>query len=157
MPSRFAPSTPPRVRVSDCLCPGTPHEGGDFVTLYSALPIEAGTAATRALARMGAGSDPEVVILKAILPHVVSDWTFLDHESGEPLDITPESVTEALPWTHGGYEVAKEAADRYLGSVVTPFLSLASKPKKRKSSRTTPTVSTSARTPSSSETPESSE
>lgn len=154
---RFAPSTPPRVRVSDCLCPGTPHEGGDFVTLYDRLPVEAGTAATRALARMAPTDDAEAVILRAILPHVVADWTLLDHESGEPIPITSATVAEALPWTHGGYEVAKEAADRYLGSVVTPFLSRASKKPTGKSSSTTRTASTSRKTPSSSAAPEPSE
>lgn len=151
---RFAPSSPVRVRVSDCLCPDTPHADGDFVTLYDKLPVEAGTAATRALARMSPGEDAEVVILKAILPHVVAGWTFLDHESGEPLGVTPAGVIEALPWTHGGYEVAKEAADRYLGSVVTPFLSRPSKKTTARSSRTTRTASTSPKTPSSSEAPE---
>ena len=152
--SRFAPSSPVRVRVSDCLCPDTPHADGDFVTLCERLPVEAGTAATRALARMTPSEDAEVVILKAILPHVVAGWTFLDHETKEPLEVTPAAVAEALPWTHGGYEVAKEAADRYLGSVVTPFLSRASKKPTAKSSRTTRTASTSAKTDSSSAAPE---
>jgi hypothetical protein len=119
--------------------------------LYERLPVVAGTAATRALARMGADEEAETVILKAILPYVVADWTILDHESGQPLEVTPDNIAEALPWTHGGYEVAREAADRYLGSVVTPFLSRASKKATAKSSRSTPTGSTSAKAPSSSE------
>lgn len=146
---RFEPSAPVRVRVSDCLCPDTPHADGDFVTLYDRLPVDAGTAATRALVNRKPSQDPEEAILRAILPHIIIDWTILDHETGQPLEITPDNVAEALPWTHGGYEVAKAAADRYLDAVVTPFLSRVLPKPTDKSSPTTQTASTSA-SPSSS-------
>lgn len=154
---RFAPSAPVRVRVSDCLCPDTPHADGDFVTLHDRLPPAAGFAATRALSQRSPGEEPETVILRAILPHVVSDWTFLDHETKQPLEVTPSSVTEALPWTEGGYEVAKAAVNRYLDAVVTPFLSRVSTTPTDEPSPSTPTASTSRRTRSSSTPPAPSE
>lgn len=155
--SRFAPSNPVRVRVSDCLCPDTPHADGDFVTLYDRLPVTAGTAATRALSTRDPGEEPETAILRAILPHVIASWTFLDHETGEPLEINPSAVTEALPWTDGGFEVAKAAIGHYLDEVVAPFLSRVSTPPTPEPSPSTPTALTSRKTRSSSKRPEPSE
>lgn len=101
---RFATETPVRVRVGDCLCPGTPHSEGDFVTLSTRMSIEAGAAAVAAMARSGEETT-ELTVMRAALPHMVTAWDFLDAETGEPLPITPDNVTEALPWNYGGREV----------------------------------------------------
>lgn len=148
MPGRFPESVPVRVRVGDCTCPDAPHTDGDFVTLEPKLTPAAGMAAIRALTKSGT-DDANVVIMAAILPHVIRGWDFLDYESKQPLEITPASVREALPWTAGGFEVANRAVDLYLGEVMGPLASRLSPKRKRPSSPSTPTELTSA-TPSSS-------
>lgn len=149
--SRFAPSTPVRVRVSDCLCPDTPHEGGDFVTLHPKLTVEGGLAASASLSTIPAGVNPATVVMTAILPHVIAAWDFLDSETGLPIPITPDTVAEALPWEAGGKEVVERAIDLYIGALSgTPLASRASAKPTAESSRTTPTALTSRKARSSS-------
>src|SRR5574338_106449 len=130
---RFPESVPVRVRTGDCLCPGAPHADGDFVTLEPKLTPAAGMAAIRALARKDPDEDANVVIMAAILPYSIREWTFLDAGSGQPgkngetiygpLEISAVSVREALPWTAGGFEVANRAIDLYLSEVMGPLAS----------------------------------
>ena len=148
---RFEPSAPVRVRVSDCLCPDTPHADGDFVTLHPKLPVDGGLAASASLATSGPGANPATIVMTAILPYVIASWDFLDSETGQPIPITHENVAEALPWEAGGKEVVDRAVDLYIGALSgTPLASRASAKATAGSSRTTPTALTSRKVRSSS-------
>ena len=150
---RFAPSTPPRVRVSDCLCPGTPHEAGDYVVLEPELTVDGGLAASAAVARaVATGGDFTAEVLSAALPYQIRSWDFLDADTKQPLEITPASVEEALPWTKGGKEVAQTAFDLYVDQILgrAPLASRGSDPTTDSSSSSTPTAETSAKARSSS-------
>lgn len=155
---RFAPSAPVRVRVSDCCCPDTPHADGDFVTLHPKLTVEAGLAASASMGNLRRGDSPVTAVMTAILPHVIAEWDFLDAETGLPIPVSPEAVTEALPWDAGGKEVADRAVDLYIGALSgTPLPSRASTKATAKSSPSTPTRLTSRSRRSSSKPPAPSE
>jgi hypothetical protein len=53
--------------------------------------------------------------------HGVADWTFLD-DLGNPIPVTPDNVTRALPFTKGGRLVADKADDLYAEAVTAPLV-----------------------------------
>lgn len=139
---RFASESPVRVRVGDCSCPGAPHQAGDFVVLRRALSIEGGAAAIDAVS-VGGG---DAAVAAAILPHMIESWDFLDAETGEPLEVTPDSVAEALPWNYGGKEVVNALSE----ALAAPLSSSPSEKTTLKPLDSTPTASTSRKARSSS-------
>jgi hypothetical protein len=88
------------VRVRDCACPDTPHEG-HFVFVTSTLSLEGGVEAEAALiaAITTAGKGPvdtkalEVLWRDIFVRHGVVGWDLCD-EDGEPIPFSLEALRE---------------------------------------------------------------
>lgn len=120
------------IRVGDCLCTDTPHDGlegrddGDIVYLDPQLSLEGGLAANAALATFG---DDQAALERELgLSYIlggVGDWNFLD--GGKPIPLTPSNIRRALPWGAGGRVVAEKANELYFNEVVGPLVERARK------------------------------
>lgn len=78
-----------RVRVRDCTCPGTPHEG-HFVQLAETMPFRAGYLVERILVK-SFGRDVDEVqaeITLTFIRHGAVDWDLCDDEgAARPFDV----------------------------------------------------------------------
>lgn len=125
--SRLDAAEPVAVRVGDCLCANTPHDGqdghddGDIVYLDPQLSLEGGLAANAALATNGESAALERELGLAYVLGGVSAWNFLD-DLGRPIPVTPENIRRALPWGKGGRLVAEVANTTYFGEVIGPLV-----------------------------------
>jgi hypothetical protein len=114
-----------QVRVRDCTCPGTPHNGeGDWIALTPTLSLEGGLAAEgdlRAVALIRDENERSEALqrrwLITFVRYGAKAWNFVDEEGNEqPFDI------EAILADYGiAQPVANRAADLYTDSVLRPF------------------------------------
>lgn len=86
------------VRVGDCTCPDTPHDGHS-IFLAPSLPFAAGFAAERLI--LGAfGQDGETItrrLLETFIRHGVTGWDLCDAEGNErPFDVEAVLADYAL-------------------------------------------------------------
>ena len=160
--SRFDPVPPVPVAIGPCLCPGTPHDGGDVVYLAPVLSAAGGMAAQGAISdASGDGVLLQELLWRIYRDHGIVDWNLLDEE-GDPVPLTPENKTQALPYGKGGELVANKADELYNEDVLRPFLArltalqkLAAEEKRRqraahsKAGSTAPTPKATSATPTS--------
>ena len=120
--SRFDHLPDVAVPIGPCLCPDTPHPGGDVVYLTAQLSAQGGMAAQGAIAD---GFDDAVrlqeLLWRIYRDHGIVSWNLLD-EDGEPVPLTPSNIERALPFGKGGRAVADAADDLYNADVLAPFL-----------------------------------
>ena len=102
------------VPVGACRCPGAPHGDGDVVYLYPELGMQAGLAIMAAVDLGQTNEETLAAIYRLMVERGVADWTFLDDE-GEKVEISPSTISGALPWMKGGNLVAKAAIAQYAG------------------------------------------
>lgn len=109
---------PVPVPLGVCLCPGTPHAGGDTVHLRPALDVGGG------LLVAGALSDDDGTIVerlgRAYLVAGIVSWTFTDAR-GEPVPVTPRNILR-LRFSGPMVDVADKAASLYGDTVLTPLV-----------------------------------
>lgn len=115
------------VPVGACRCPGTPHEGGDVVSLYPELPLDGGLAAQAAM-WLDDQIQRGIQLYGAMLDHGIAEWTFVD-ENGEPEPIDHDTIRRLLPWAKGGADVSHAAAALYGAAVTTPFAQIVAQAK----------------------------
>lgn len=116
-----------RVPVGACRCPGSPHDGGDWVDLRPAPTIDIGSAVYAAVANVG--DDPmalQVELGRAYLRYGITAWSFTDAR-GEPIAVAPrrpgfdELVSRLLPFSQGGFDVSDMADTLYSEEVLRPL------------------------------------
>lgn len=114
----FADDATIPVPLEECLCPGTPHEGGDVIELRAELSVDGGLAV---LAEMTGDAKGSVVerLGRAYLRYGIAAWTFVD-DAGEAIPVTQERIAR-LRWTGGLYRVADRAATLYGEAVLAPL------------------------------------
>jgi hypothetical protein len=108
------------VAVGACRCPGTPHTGGDTVSLDTQLSTTAGIAAQAALMEGSSWEERYAGMVMGLMRFSVRDWTFRDAKGAIP--ITPANVDEHLPWLRGGKEVAAAITELHQASILDPFV-----------------------------------
>jgi hypothetical protein len=119
--SRLASTEPVAVDIGPCACEGQPHES-DLVFLAPALSMSGGMAAQGAISK----SDGDPVVLQELLAdiwirHGVVDWNLLD-DKGQPIPLTSENVTAALPYGKGGRLVSERADELYAEDILAPLV-----------------------------------
>lgn len=113
----FASDDRTPVELGECLCPGTPHEGGDTVWLRSELDMGGGFAAAGLVL---SGGTLEETLGRGYLVAGVVDWTFVD-ESGNKVPPTRANISR-LKFNDAIYRVADAAADLYGDTVLRPLV-----------------------------------
>ncbi len=113
-----------KVRVRDCACPGTPHNGeGDWVLLAPTLSLEAGLAAEQDLREINA-QYPEDERSNALqrrwvvtfVKYGAKGWNLQGEDGDLPFDV------DAILADYGlAQPVADRAADLYTDAVLRPF------------------------------------
>jgi hypothetical protein len=119
--SRLATTEPVVVDIGPCACEGRPHEA-DFVYLAPALSMSGGMAAQGAISK----SEGDPVILQELLAdiwirHGVIDWNLVD-DKGQPIPLTSENITRALPYGKGGRLVSERADELYAEDILAPLV-----------------------------------
>jgi hypothetical protein len=126
-----------------CICPGSPHEQ-DTIYLRPKLGLSGGVALQGLLLRMikeapDTGIDADLLggfMSEGYLVNGIVGWTLVD-ENGQPVPVTPQTITEKLL---GDFEVAEPIASLadslYYEPVLSPLLS-----KLRSSLQSSPTNS----------------
>lgn len=144
---------PVEVRLSECYCPESPHPDGDIFVLADELPIEAGVAASAALAG-SRNANAAATLVGALARHgAIESWNLLDKD-GDPVPITPDTVAARVTWLKGGVELSNAILTKYLGNGGGP-LGLMTSPKTRSSSsRRGPTATSTSRKTSLSSVPQ---
>lgn len=116
-----------RVPVGACRCPGSPHDGGDWVELRPSPTIDIGSAVYAAVANVG--DDPmalQVELTRAFLRYGIVAWSFTD-AAGNPIPIAPrrpgfdDLVSGLLPFSQGGFDVSDRADSLYSEEVLRPL------------------------------------
>lgn len=117
--SWFVAARPPvAVPLEVCLCPGTPHAGGDTVYLKAELDYAGGLLVIAAMT--GESEEPVIARLsKAYLVAGIHSWTFLD-EAGKPVPASVENIGR-LAWNGPAMTIANAAADMYGEAVLGPL------------------------------------
>jgi hypothetical protein len=106
------------VSLGECLCPGTPHKGGDEVHLRGELDLTTGMALIANIAQ--GDSDNAIERLgRAYLRAGIAAWTFVD-ESGIPVPVNETNIGR-LRWTAGTYALADRAAELYGDALLSPL------------------------------------
>lgn len=113
---------PVAVPLGECLCPGTPHAGGDTVYLRAELDLAGGLAV---IAAMSSGEGEALIerMGRAYLLAGIASWTFLD-EAGVPVPATRENI-DRLRWSAATLAIANAAADLYGEAVLDPLVETA--------------------------------
>jgi hypothetical protein len=119
--SRLASAEPVVVDIGPCECEGKPHER-DQVFLAPVLTMSGGMAAQGAIGK----SEGDPVILQELLAdiwvrHGVTGWNLLD-DKGQPIPLTPENVSAALPYGKGGRLVSERADELYAEDILAPLV-----------------------------------
>lgn len=119
--SRLHPTEPVRVRIGDCLCPGTPHAEGDFAWLRPRLTAKGGIAATSLIA----GADDAQSLMRDLGYLFLLDglvrWDILD-DDGKPVPCNEDTLRSgALAWEETLLPIANAASELYTESVLAPF------------------------------------
>lgn len=113
-------SDPVEVRLESCFCPNAPHDS-DVVYLAPSLSMAGGMAAQVAVT---AGMTDQIALQELLaqvwVRHGVVGWNLVD-DDGEPLPLTPDNITKALPYGKGGRQVAERADDLYAQDVLRPL------------------------------------
>jgi hypothetical protein len=107
------------VRISDCRCPGTPHEEGDFGYLRPFLDYAGGAEALR----MMAAAEGDVTRFGELVGPVyirrgMVAWNRVD-EDGKPLPLPDDPAAELR--YEDAYWLAEKADDLYGESVLAPL------------------------------------
>ena len=113
------------VLIGACLCPGAPHEDGDFVYLRAKLGLAAGVVIQRLMieANQKRADSLEITgkLAEAYLTHGVESWT-LHNEQG-PIPVTPESIAEHLLNDFERFFFDDEETNEiYTGPVLSPLV-----------------------------------
>lgn len=142
------------VRVADCTCPDTPHDG-HHIFVAPTISLEGGIEAERVMLEVAVKNYPsEAERTRALtyawapvfVRHGAKDWDLCD-EQGEPREFDVEEVL-------ADYALARLVADKcgelgYGSTVLAPFLTAPPKPSRngstramtsRRRSRTTPSL-----------------
>jgi hypothetical protein len=114
------------VLVGACLCPGTPHQDGDFVYLRAKLGLAAGTTLQRLIveANQERNDSAELTgkLAEAYLLVGIESWD-LQSPDGEPIPVNPGSIKEQLlDDFERSAPVADKADDLYMGPVLSPLV-----------------------------------
>lgn len=130
---------PVRIALEECLCPGTPHAGGDWVDLRPELDYAGGLLVIGSMT----GDDVEGMISrlsKAYLQAGVVAWSFVD-EAGKAIPVTRQNVNR-LRWNSAAMTIANAAADLYGEAVLDPLVRTASEssPSGQSEDSTSPTI-----------------
>lgn len=133
-------SSPVRVRVRDCACPGSPHgEEGDVVFLAPTLSLEGGLEGQADIrAAVGNGTALAKRWRVTFVRYGAIGWNLVDEE-GEPV---PFDVDAILADFALAYPVSEAADDLYGESVVRPLLA-----RRKTTSPPGPTVVSTSATP----------
>jgi hypothetical protein len=124
------------VRVADCSCPDTPHDG-HHVFLAPTLDLDGGIRAEQAIfASKGDLDELMRLWLPIFVRYGAKDWDLCD-EAGEPRPFDVEAILSDFAIAR---PVADKAADLYRDTVLAPFRT-ARQPR----SPTTPTTPTTSR------------
>lgn len=134
---------PIEVRIRDCACPNTPHDG-DIVYLAPALSMAGGMAAKAVAMEAITEGRSQVWVQEQLadlwIRHGVIDWNLVD-EDGDPIRLTPTTIAAALPYGKGGRLVAERADALYAEDIVGPLVQ-----EFRSISRRGPTAGSTSRT-----------
>lgn len=127
-----------------CPCPGTPHDGGDEVTLRERLGLAGGIAAQTIVvaARQAQGGKRPLdqamltgLLAEVYLLHAIEAWTLVGTD-GRPLELDEANIRERLL---SDFSVAEPIADRaddlYLEAVITPLVKPAASSSRRSSTK----------------------
>jgi hypothetical protein len=108
-----------------CPCPGSPHPGGDTVSLLERLPTRSALAVRNrvALSGLGEGDGAELlgILTEGYVMFGVAAWTLVD-AMGKPLPCTREEVRRLCDETDLGMELADPADELYARQVTLPLL-----------------------------------
>jgi hypothetical protein len=125
------------VRIGDCLCPGSPHDG-DVVYLKPSLDLRGGFRVKRRLLDLNQAAyadsedgkpktsgvdmaELEISLAEVYLDEGIADWNLVDEE-GQPRPLTPETLREHLFSDYSRAEVAADKADDlYRPAVLDPL------------------------------------
>jgi hypothetical protein len=114
------------VLVGACLCPGAPHEDGDYVYLRPKLGLAAGTVIQSLIVKVNRKDSNNVeeiqgVLAESYLIHGVAEWSLVDEKG--PIPVTSETIREHLL---SDFERASPVADKadelYMGPVLSPLV-----------------------------------
>lgn len=123
------------VLVGACLCPGTPHEDGDFVHLRRKLGLRAGIELQQLVIEGQQNRVPSSVVTGQLsegwLMHGIAEWNLVDENGPIPLNL--ETIyAHLLNDFERSRGLADAAADLYTEPVLGPLF-----PKAERSSNTT--------------------
>lgn len=114
------------VLVGECLCPGTPHEDGDYVYLRAKLGLAAGTTLQRLIveANQNRADNAELTgkLAEAYLLLGVESWNLVT-ERGHSIPVIPDTIkAHLLDDFARAAPVADVADDLYMGPVLSPLV-----------------------------------
>ena len=114
------------VPVGVCLCPGTPHEDGDFVYLRAKLGLAAGTTLQRLIVEANQNradnADLTGKLAESYLLLGVASWNLVD-DKGHPVPVNPQTITTHLLDDFARAAPVADIADGlYMGPVLAPLV-----------------------------------
>jgi len=120
--------------TTTCPCLGTPHQGGDTVTLKDKPGLHMGTtalgwASVQATTEAPTSGD----IAELYLREGIVSWTYLE-DDGTPKPVTDETLDWLLDDYELAYPVAEKASELYTEVIFRPLV--AQLPKSSRTSRT---------------------